>query len=733
MNYCFLDLETTGLEHEKDSILEVSFIVTDENLQEISRVDEIIIPEKTPLIPFVTQLTGITPELVEAEGKQWSDMKNEVISKIGDATIIGHNIDFDIRFLQENGVALEKNKRIDTHELARILLPGDESFSLEAITQRFDLSHEDAHRAMSDVKACIGLWPILLEKLKELPREAIPNFEAFFKQTDWEAGKLFLEFCGQKDASQFVKETEERVSKKELPEINDEELSALEQEHTTFVPIGNTGESVRWLTSVAKKSTKKTLIVAPELSFFPNISQVPTPSVLFDPERHLEFFEKRGTMNDLETTFWLQCAVRHWLGHRGVSFFNLYLHQRDYWREVCIESVEHPIFQDIIHEREQQKTLVCTPAAWAELVDLPLIKDRWLFVSETEVFAEKLLFAESTTASLQPFLEKTETQFFVAGFVREVIEKELGRAISTFPERILLRSGKNYTEFADALRTISESFEEVAQWLENPESNLVRWVSYFPATGALTFSSWKPENWRNLQQKFNEQQAILCLRHNGGESNAFCRVFLGRQEGVFLEKEELQLHGKIVIPTGLVSSKSPEFTPFCAQMIAKLAEERDEKNWVATGFSSLATLKNVGLLLKENPPKNCVVLGEKLAGGDTKMIGQLRLQKQATLLLQKIQSPELEDLPFTTFVIQKFPFAPPQPLLNHVESEWVKKSGEKYIFFNNWTVPTITARLSRAAGQFGNIETVIVIDPAETSTWGKTVLKNAFPHFHTIK
>jgi DNA polymerase III epsilon subunit-like protein len=730
MKYCFLDLETTGLEHDRDSILEISFVITDEKINELARFDEVVLPHKTPLTPFVTHLTGITSEEVEKNGKKWNDLVNDVTAKIGDSIIVGHNIDFDIRFLRENGIALEKNDRIDTHELARILLPGDESFSLEAITQRLGLSHKDAHRAMSDVIACIQLWPILIEKIKALPEEAIPNFSTFFTQQDWAAGKLFLQYCGTGNPASFKKKITSSIPVAKFPEVNNEEIKEIEKNNTTFVRIGATGESARWLTAVAEKLKPKTILIAPELSFFPDIPQIPTPGVLFDPERHLEFSQKRESMNDLEITFWLQCAVRHWLGYRGIHFFNLYLHQRDYWGEVCIQSVEHPIFQEIIRDRETHNVLTCTPAAWAELSNIPLVKNRMLLVMESEVFAEKLLFSRAKTISLQPFLEQTETSFFIARFVREVVEKELSRSISDFPERVLMNSGARYGEFAQSLRSISPDLEEAAQWLENPETGLVRWTNYFPETGTLTFSAWHPKDWRELQQNFNNQKALLCLRHDGGESNAFCRVFMGRQDGTFLKKEALQLRGELIVPQNLVSSKSPDFSAFCADTITQLVEERDEKNWVAAGFSSLATLKTVGTLLQENPPKNCTVIGEKLTGGDTKMIGQLIQQKKAVLLLQKLESPIVEHLAFKTFVIQKFPFAPPHPLFGFFEKEF-EKIHQK--FWDLWTIPTVTARLSRMVGQFGSIETIIVLDPAESGSWGKPVLNDAFPYFHRKK
>ncbi len=728
MKYCFLDLETTGLEHDKDSILEISFITTDENLNELHRMDEVIIPTKTPLTPFVTQLTGITEEEVQKNGKNFADILPDVIEKIGDATIVGHNIDFDIRYLKFFGVPLENNKRMDTHELARILLPGEESFSLEAITTKYGFAHENAHRAMSDVEACVQLWPMLLDKIKALPKEAIPEFDTFFTKSNWAAGELFQELCGTADAATFYEKPAEEVHAKPLPELDTDLAEAINAEHTTFIRAGATGPTARYLTKLAENSGRDSLIVAPELRFFPGVKQLPTPSVIFDAERHLAFEQSRENMSDTETTFWLQCATRHWLGYRGINFFGLYLHQREWWPEVCLTSAETPAFQEILQERCKSPILSCTPAAWGELCDLDIIKSRKLYVFEAELFAEKLLFAPSKSVSLMKWLDKEDTSnaahFFVAGFVRDELSKLLSRAIGTFPERELLRPGDRFADFAAAAREISPELNELAEWLENPAPNLVRWVNYFPDNGNLMFGTWTPTDWRDMQDKFKAQDAVICLRHHGGDSNAFCRVFLGRQDGYFAVIPELEQHFSLEIPNGLVSSKSPDFNPFCQRKITNFAEERcTPEHWLAASFSSLASLKNIGTEMRETPPANCAVFGEKLAGGDGKLVGNLAKQTQAVLLMQKIQNPGLEDFPFKTFVVQKFPFAPPAPLLDFLKAQW-KGTGT---FWDVWVVSSVAARLARAAGQFPHIENVVIIDPAENSGWGKNVISQAFP------
>ena len=88
---------------------------------------------------------------------------------VGEAYIIGHNVDFDIQVAANAGVDVSQYKRICTQALARRLLPDLDSHSLGALTYAInpDLARQhcrNAHNAGYDVT--FTLW--LLEHLCEL-------------------------------------------------------------------------------------------------------------------------------------------------------------------------------------------------------------------------------------------------------------------------------------------------------------------------------------------------------------------------------------------------------------------------------------------------------------------------------------------------------------------------------------------------------------------------------------
>lgn len=112
----FLDIETTGFEKEKDSILEVSAVRFD-GQKEVARFDRLVLVDHE--IPEnIVSLTGITNDLCESEGIELSQLQQELEDFLEpDDIIIGHNISFDTGFLKAKGVDISQDE-IDTFFLS---------------------------------------------------------------------------------------------------------------------------------------------------------------------------------------------------------------------------------------------------------------------------------------------------------------------------------------------------------------------------------------------------------------------------------------------------------------------------------------------------------------------------------------------------------------------------------------------------------------------------------------
>ena len=118
--------------------------------------------------PEITVITGITQAMVMRAPRMEAVMPS-LLEFIGDAVIVGHNIRFDIGFLN---AALAQQQRprlphrsIDTLALARRLLSDEvPNCKLGTLADRLRLSHTPSHRALDDALATGDLLHFLLER-----------------------------------------------------------------------------------------------------------------------------------------------------------------------------------------------------------------------------------------------------------------------------------------------------------------------------------------------------------------------------------------------------------------------------------------------------------------------------------------------------------------------------------------------------------------------------------------
>lgn len=160
--YCSLDLELTGFDPTRDSILEVGFVffrLTASGLEITEQWTQTFKPQ-TVVHPKILGLTGLTQKELDAS-PEFSEFKEFLQSKLGDAIIVGHNIVVDTGFLEASGLKLS-GKTIDTLDLVQWLLPTHHSYNLENLMHYFQIPHPDAHRALADSIAVVKILEQML-------------------------------------------------------------------------------------------------------------------------------------------------------------------------------------------------------------------------------------------------------------------------------------------------------------------------------------------------------------------------------------------------------------------------------------------------------------------------------------------------------------------------------------------------------------------------------------------
>ena len=167
-----LDLETTGLESRKDKIIEIAAIKIKRDGTIVEEFHSVINPG-IPIPHLITQITGITNDEVK-NAPTLDDIKPNIANFVGTLPILGHSIGFDIGFLNANGLA-DNAMPLDTFQLAQTLLLKEPSYSLEILSEKYQLPHPNKHRALDDTRVAIKLYKLLLQKISEIPATEIAS------------------------------------------------------------------------------------------------------------------------------------------------------------------------------------------------------------------------------------------------------------------------------------------------------------------------------------------------------------------------------------------------------------------------------------------------------------------------------------------------------------------------------------------------------------------------------
>jgi len=192
-----LDIETTGLDENREAIIEIAAVKFNGHRIE-DEFSTLINPGKA--IPeFITGLTGIDNAMVR-QAPRLRDIAHELTAFVGDAPILGHNVKFDIGFLRRAGL-FEFQQTLDTYELASVLMPTASRYNLGSLGQQLNIPLPATHRALDDARVTQAAYVRLFDMACELPVETLTEIVQLGDFVDWDAGWVFQQAL-QKKAKQ---------------------------------------------------------------------------------------------------------------------------------------------------------------------------------------------------------------------------------------------------------------------------------------------------------------------------------------------------------------------------------------------------------------------------------------------------------------------------------------------------------------------------------------------------
>ncbi len=168
-----LDIETTGLDYQRDEIIEVGAIRY-LNGEPEDTLSILINPGRA--IPYqISRLTGINDEML-VNSPSFLEASASILDFINESPLIVHNINFDIPFLEYHLRHFRENyteriqeyeilvqEKYDTLFLSKIFFPFQPSYSLKNLAEYFSIQEKTFHRALPDAKTTAQIFLNILK------------------------------------------------------------------------------------------------------------------------------------------------------------------------------------------------------------------------------------------------------------------------------------------------------------------------------------------------------------------------------------------------------------------------------------------------------------------------------------------------------------------------------------------------------------------------------------------
>lgn len=165
-----IDIETTGLDKDNDSIIEIGAVLFELG-KPVKTFNSLINPGR--LIPEqASKVNHINDEMVK-DAPCEREVLEQLVLFLNDAIkkqtfLCAHNADFDISFLE---TAFRRNNinvdlyYVDTLKIAKAQIKGLSNYKLDTLANHFNIINKDKHRASSDAEVCGKILVKILQKM----------------------------------------------------------------------------------------------------------------------------------------------------------------------------------------------------------------------------------------------------------------------------------------------------------------------------------------------------------------------------------------------------------------------------------------------------------------------------------------------------------------------------------------------------------------------------------------
>jgi DNA polymerase III epsilon subunit-like protein len=676
----FLDLETTGFSETTDEIIEIAAIKYNDQFEEIDRLEFLFSIEKE--IPeMVSRITGIYSQDIE-NAPSFASKKEEIQKFLDGEVIWGHNIAFDIKFLQASGIE-NISKSVDTCYLSLVFLPKQKSYSLEVLSDVFGISHENKHRAMSDVLASFELTRHIFSYIQKMP-------PVFFENLSLVSHKISPELFQAISSSYSGKRYQEKEDS--LPHVS---FSEKEIPSSPFL-YGNAKDDL--LSCVLYHIKKKNAIIAPLplleklKTYFPEIPMHFPAKMTFDPQKIHHFLEKES----------------YSLEEQYVFLRILYL--QSFEKEISYHTLFFGIFFKTIssfflEKGEEQK--ISGPV----FLPFPILAEKNIHWETSALLIDAQEKSLDTVFSFSFFCKKYThllsiqklSQILQDIFITEEIN-EYGLLKSFTLLDIPQDAQKSIQECLDSLEPEIPTYEKTVLQTFFSSKDMIRLCSITPQK-EVSLSAY-PYEYKNLLNLPKETQYYF---FHSFESDSLVHETLFSEYEPYVSLEKVNTREYILPEKNAYASKHPLFVEYMYQKMDAIIE--NEPGRIVVLCTSKKQIE--GFLLRYTNTETRVFTST--ASGKYKALHNFE-KESSVLFVHKdfVSEFVLENYEVSTVVIPKLPFDPYHAIYT--------KRGERFLQegFSRYVLPKVSEHIQRTIRVF-TPQKVFILDGSIYSPWAKNV------------